>query len=164
MKRALTGVLALSLALVVAGGGTPHAAASAEAPFRAHFEVPMSLTADPACRGFRVSGTGTGRATHMGSATISVDECVDFAMEPGRVHVYGSLVLTAANGDELHVSVDKVGDPPGPTGDAHVAGPYVVTGGTGRFSGATGAGSTTTDANVITSTAIAELVGTLRWP
>ena len=71
-------------------------------------------------------------------------------------------MLTAANGDEAHVWVDKVGDLPGPNGDAFVAGPYVVTGGTGRFSGATGAGITTTDANVISSTAIAELVGTLR--
>ena len=160
MKRALKGVMALSL--VLAGGGTPHAAGSTEVPFRAHFEVRMSLTPDPACGGFSVSGTGTGQATHMGHATLTVDECVNFGREPGRVHVYGSLVLTAANGDELHVWVDKVGDPPGPSGDAHVAGPYVVTGGTGRFSGATGAGTTTTDANVISSTATAELVGSLR--
>lgn len=77
---------------------------------------------------------------------------------------YGTLVLTAANGDEIRVWVDKVGDPPGPSGDAHVAGPYVVTGGTGRFSGATGAGTTTTDANVTSSAAVAGLVGTVSRP
>ncbi len=162
MKRLLQSAMALSLTLVVSGGGMPSAAASSETPFRAAFDVAMSLTPDPGCGGFRVSGTGIGRATHLGAATITVDECVDFAMEPGRVHVYGSLVLTAANGDQLHVSVDKVGDLPGPTGDAHVAGPYVVSGGTGRFAEATGSGTTTTDANVITSTATAKLVGTLR--
>ena len=162
MSTALKGAMALSLTLVVAGGGTPHAGASDKAPFRADFEVGMSLTPDPDCGGFRVSGTGAGKATRMGRATLTVDECVDFVREPGRVHVYGSLVLTAANGDEVRVWVDKVGDPPGPTGDAHVAGSYVVTAGTGRFSGATGAGITSTDANVFSSTAIAELVGTLR--
>ncbi len=162
MNRAVKGAMALSLALVMMDGGTPHAGASAHAPFRAHFEVAMSLTPDPGCGGFRVSGAGEGKATRMGRATLTVDECVDFAREPGRVHVYGSLVLTAANGDEVRVWVDKVGDPPGPTGDAFVAGPYVVTGGTGRFSGATGAGDTTTDANVTSSTAIARLAGTLR--
>lgn len=161
MKRLLQGALALSLTVVVSGGGTPAVAAPTETPFRASFDVVMSLTPDSACGGFRVSGTGVGRAMHMGAATLSVDECVDFAMEPGRVHVYGTLVLTAANGDQLQVSVDKVGDLPGPTGDAHVAGPYVVSGGTGRFAGATGRGTTTTDANVVTSTATAKLVGTL---
>ncbi|HUQ63981.1 MAG TPA: hypothetical protein VM121_09510 [Acidimicrobiales bacterium] len=162
MNRAFKGVMALSLSLVVAGGGTTRAGASAQAPFRAHFEVAMSLTPDPECGGFRVSGAGAGKATRMGRATLIVDECVDFVREPGRVHVYGSLVLTAANGDEVRVWADKVGDPPGPNGDAHVAGPYLVTAGTGRFSGATGAGITSTDANVVSSTAIAELVGSLR--
>lgn len=162
MNRLLQGAMLLLLTLAVSMGGAPPVAASSETPFRASFDIPMSLTPDPGCGGFRVSGTGTGRATHMGRATITVDECVDFVREPGRVHVYGSLVLTAANGDELHVSVDKVGDPPGPDGDAHVAGPFVVTGGTGRFAGASGSGTTTTDANVISSTATAELVGSLR--
>jgi len=163
MKRLLQSAVAVSVMLVVSAGGTLPVGASANTPFRAQFEVPMTLTPDADCGGFRVTGTGTGRATHMGAATITVDECVNFVREPGRVHVYGMLVLTAANGDELHVSVDKVGDLPGPTGDAHVKGPYEVTGGTGRFAAATGSGITSTDANVITSTATARLIGTLRW-
>lgn len=160
MKRLLR-ITMVWLALVAGGVGTSPAAASEETPFRAFFEVPVSMTPDPACGGFRVSGTGHGRATHMGVATITVDECVDLVGKPGQVHVHGTFVLTAANGDQLHVSVDKVGALPGPTGDAHVEGPYEVTGGTGRFLRATGAGWTTTDANVITSIATADLVGTL---
>lgn len=161
MKNVFRSAAALTMMLVVSVVWTFPVGASTERPFKAYFEVEMTLTPSPQCGGFHVSGTGHGHATHMGASVITVDECVDFVREPGRVHVYGSFVLTAGNGDTLEVSVDKVGDPPGPTGDAFVSGPYVVRGGTGRFAGATGGGVTSTDANVFTSTATADLIGTL---
>lgn len=135
--------------------------ASSAAPFRARFVVTQDITPDPACGGFEILAQGTGRATRLGRTQALFDECANFVQEPGRVHVYGSAVLTSASGDELHLAVDKAGNLPDPAGNVHVAGPYRVTGGTGRFAGATGYGTTTTETNVTSSVATVKLNGTL---
>ena len=81
-----------------------------------------------------------------------------------RVLVYGSAILTSASGDKLHLAVDKAGNLPDPTGNVHVVGSYRVTGGTGRFAGATGYGTTTTDTNVTSRVATVNINGTLIVP
>ncbi len=121
----------------------------------------QEIAPDPVCRGLHILAKGSGEATGLGRTEAFFDECANFVQEPGRVHVYGSAVLTSASGDELHLAVDKVGNLPDPAGNVHVAGPYTVTGGTGRFAGATGYGTTTTDTNVTSSAATVTLIGTL---
>jgi hypothetical protein len=136
--------------------------ASSGIPFRAHFVATEVITPDAACGGLHIVATASGWATHLGARTMaSFDECANFVEEPGRVHVYGTVVLTSHRGDELHLTVDKVGNAPDAAGNVHVAGPFTVTGGTGRFAGATGGGTTTTDTNVASNVATADLTGTL---
>ena len=54
-----------------------------------------------------------------------------------------SHTLTAANGDTLTLTVSSIGIEDLATGIIRVVGRYSVTGGTGRFAGATGSGEVT---------------------
>ena len=72
---------------------------------------------------------GVGQATLLGRFTVIGDVAVDVAT--GVAH--GTWTLTAANGDEISLSMDGFGI------DAnHGFGAFQIVGGTGRFQGATG--------------------------
>jgi hypothetical protein len=68
-----------------------------------------------------------GAVTHAGWSRIHASHCPPLA--PGEIYHDGRMTLTAANGDTLTFIYDFNGDPP-----------YAadITGGTGRFAGATG--------------------------
>jgi hypothetical protein len=70
----------------------------------------------------------SGQATHLGHFTRE-----EFAFIGSGGSVSGTIVFTAANGDELWVSIDGAF-----TSGNDIEGLYTVTGGTGRFLGATG--------------------------
>jgi hypothetical protein len=76
------------------------------------------------------------------------------------------MLLTAANGDQLALLMNGVscdtGATSGITGISHDT--WVVTGGTGRFSGATGSGTETVRINSPEATAWAVLSGSLSIP
>jgi hypothetical protein len=95
-----------------------------------------------------IDAHGMGQATHLGevseSSTVRVDVNPADAVS-GCSPETRSTVLTAANGDEIMMSATGWGCPA--TNSAHDS--YVVTGGTGRFQGATGSG---TDSNIHTLT------------
>jgi hypothetical protein len=76
--------------------------------------------------------SGSGTATHLGLFTMAASEVVDFASMTVR---NGTFTLTAANGDTVSGTYSGT-ILPGLVG-YHVSGP--ITGGTGRFAGATGA-------------------------
>lgn len=76
--------------------------------------------------------SGNGNATHMGNISLVLNSCVDIgptqATPPGPPVVLGAfIVITAANGDELHLS-----------GSGNQGSPFNINGGTGRFLNATG--------------------------
>ena len=76
------------------------------------------------------TSSGTGTITHLGRVTWTTEHCFQlFAGTFGDA----DLVITAANGDELFGTYDGV-----MTGDTTFAEMLIITGGTGRFSGATG--------------------------
>jgi hypothetical protein len=81
---------------------------------------------------FSVVITASGNATGLGAFTLQVPHTVNFATATGT----GTFTFTAANGDRLTASF---------TGQADTSQPIVsivenatITGGTGRFAGATG--------------------------
>ena len=96
-------------------------------PFRGHAHETI-IDAEPVADGFLVTATGSGQATHLGRFT-----------RPGRVVVHadgsaeGTAVFTAANGDQLFMKIS--GDP---TNSPTIGGTFTFTGGTGRFSDASG--------------------------
>jgi hypothetical protein len=72
----------------------------------------------------------------MGHTDLRTEQCINVAtgVIDGKV-----LVLTAANGEELHGTIAGQSEAPGNVGDQfHVKATFVLDGGTGRFAHATG--------------------------
>ena len=86
-------------------------------------------------KGNTVSGTGT--ATHIGKFTIVEPNNRIQRNADGSLTITGTAIITAANGDEIfttHIGQVKfLGN-----GMAQVTAEFTITGGTGRFAGATG--------------------------
>lgn len=84
--------------------------------------------------GFTTITDARGTASHLGVTSMHSEHCVTEANE-----FAGSLVLTAANGDEVHGTYSGDATVPGQIGDEiHVTATAVFAGGTGRFVHASG--------------------------
>ena len=77
---------------------------------------------------------GTGIATHLGRYTITIALTLDFATSTGTEQS----TLTAANGDLLYTTATTRGTPTGDGVTISVVETATITGGTGRFAGASG--------------------------
>lgn len=93
------------------------------------------------------SATGSGTFTHLGlsvgTATYDVSWQTPGISQSGTI--VGDMTLTAANSDELYLDVSctyTASSTTYPT-TLNVTGSYTITGGTGRFEGATGTGTIT---------------------
>jgi hypothetical protein len=125
----------------------PVAAADPARPFRGHDRVVDTFVAPTTCPDgatWRYVASGTGWYLHLGRSWVSVTHCtfVDFASGTGTFGP-GTITVTAANGDELrlvhHGTFRLVMNPDGLTSVFDLT--WVAAGGTGRFAGATGAGT-----------------------
>ena len=126
-----TGLLTKYLVLIAALTliFVPHrVAASHSVPFKGNAEGAI-VTASPDPAGLLVTVIADGDATYLGR--FSREEVL--VLNPGTGMIAGTVVFTAANGDEL--SGEVAGQFTSPT---TVAGTYTFTGGTGRFENATG--------------------------
>jgi hypothetical protein len=125
MRACRTASLVVAL-MVVVGLASP-AAADDPLPFRGR-AVEVVTSAVPVEGGILVTTTGAGEATHLGRFTREATVLIhpDGTFE-------GTVVFTAANGDQLGADLEG-----GPTSLTTQAGTYTFSGGTGRFSDATG--------------------------
>ena len=121
----LVAALAVSLAIGAAS------AVAAETPFKG--KVTMFETSQLVFPILSVNREGTGTATHLGKFTETFRAQVDVRTASAT----GTATFTAANGDTLTASVVGQGTTTGPTTFSIVE-VYTITGGTGRFAGATG--------------------------
>jgi hypothetical protein len=123
VAAALLGLLLVPVASAGRGGS--------ERPFQAtlvgsvHWEYPGASPSN--CTAVTTLSEGTGQATHLGRVTAAWSHC---PTEPDYV-MDGRVTLTAASGDHVYGTYDYQ------PGSGEVS-PVVVTGGTGRFSEATG--------------------------
>ena len=114
----------------------PAAQAGPQVPFKAKF----SLDADVAVDEFgiaTVTSEGSGLATHLGAfSQRSLSETVSLVTGQGvATHEF-----TAANGDTIVISFNLQLIPTSPT-SFDIVGVWEITGGTGRFTGASGTGT-----------------------
>lgn len=103
-----------------------------ERPFKAVFAGYASWAPDGECPEpfLRTYSDLEGNATHLGLSLYEADHCTALVPE-------GEGRLVAANGDEIAFTyVAPMIQPPGPV--IVMQGPHTVTGGTGRFEGASG--------------------------
>jgi hypothetical protein len=135
-------------------------AATHPLPFRATFSGTAQLTS-PTSASFAGNGSAThlGRVTTVGNAVVT--GLTNTICPAGFANTnVNTETLTAANGDTLTIASDDEGCPTGP-GQYHGTGHWTVTGGTGRFSGATGDGSFDGHSDFGAGTFAIDLTGTL---
>ena len=129
-------------ALLIAGAPRAASADVQQVPFTATYSGAVTPPHGPPPVTLNGTGTGTmlGNSTNAGRIAVTgqASSCpsTGFAVENDET-------LTAANGDQLTLTVHDESCPVSPDrpGVYHGVGVFVITGGTGRFSGATGNGS-----------------------
>jgi hypothetical protein len=92
--------------------------------------------------------SGTFHATHTGGGTIDGTFVIGGFPPPcdiASVPLTVTSTLTAANGDTINETESATVCQSGPNPTFHATGTYSISGGTGRFSTATGSGSTSDD-------------------
>ncbi|MDT0213140.1 hypothetical protein Q9R29_04505 [Rothia sp. ARF10] len=142
----------------------PPAAAAEPRPFTSDFTIEASFAPMPVPGVFAVTTSGAGHASHLGKVTVSSSETLDFVSSPGTVTLDdGRLVMTAANGDQLYWSYEGTGSAPDENGESALAGTFVITGGTGRFSDAAGDGSLHGTGNAVTGMASLTYHGSISY-
>lgn len=87
--------------------------------------------------------TATGTALHLGASEWASTEVVDFCSIPPAAEIAGEFVVSAANGDRIFGRYQTVGQVDFAASLITVIGRYQITGGSGRFEGATGEGEIT---------------------
>jgi hypothetical protein len=153
MLMALLALVALTVPM--------RAAAADRVPLKAAETGTFQLLGPCQTSGVVVDVTGSGHATHLGDFTTHYRECFDPAT--GAV-TDGSFTLTAANGDTI---LGTYGGQVSPTGDSTVFvydDPGVITGGTGRFAGASGIVGTSGVVNLATGEYSGTITGSLSNP
>ncbi len=135
---------------------------SKQVPFRVHFETTFEIisTTPPGVLTFEIFGTGNG--THLGKADFYSISVVDLNYVPGQQT--GSLKFTGANGDYLEGSFAGTLIPPDANGDISFEGEYTFSGGTGRFTGASGSGTYAGTANLPAAEGQVTFSGTVSSP
>jgi hypothetical protein len=124
-------MVAMFLAAVLAGP----AAAEHQVPFKGSLEGGFTITPlDPPLAVVRIEAAGN--ATHLGQFTLEFPHVVSFATTSAAE---GSYEFTAANGDTLTADlVTGEATPTENTDELSIVETATITGGTGRFDGATG--------------------------
>lgn len=152
-RHAMTGLV------VIATLALPMQAAAAEpVPFSASESGTFQVLGVCATGGVVLDVNGTGQATQLGNYTAHYRECLDPAT--GAV-TNGSFVLTAADGDTLFGAYSGQAQPTSNPSVVHYDDPGVITGGTGRFVGASGLVTASGTADLATGEYTGRLAGSV---
>jgi hypothetical protein len=150
--KSFTALAVLSL-LALAGTALAAPALKAERPLKGTVEGEVVRAGQPP--NLHVTGTGTGNATHLGRFTVEYDVMVNLAIGEGS----GTATFTAANGDQLFTLNHGRLTPTGNPGESRLVETYTITGGTGRFEGASGLFSGERLVNLTTTTTTGSFEG-----
>jgi hypothetical protein len=154
MKRFRSAAVALAAAGVLALAGP--ASAGEPVPFKGGFAGTDVGTPIPNTPSAAVTVEAAGHATHLGRFTYTARITVNTATGAGS----GTFVFTAANGDTVYgtISGQAAFTPPNVLSIAELA---TVTGGTGRFAGATGGFDVARVKNTATGATVASFEGAI---
>jgi hypothetical protein len=104
----------------------------------------------------QVDVDATGNATHLGQFTLDIPHVVNRA----KGTAVGSYEFTAANGDTLTADFTGVAVPIAP-GVLYIEETATITGGTGRFAGATGSFTVERLYDTVAGTTVGSFEGTI---
>ena len=152
--------LSLALLAVLALAG-PAAAGGQEkqVPFRGEFEGAATVTPRTPPFVF-VNIEGAGQATHLGNFDVSIPHVTNRSNGTAE----GTYLFTAANGDTLTADFTSQVTPSGVPGVVNVEVTATITGGTGRFAGATGSFDAERVVDMLHGTVTESFDGTISIP
>jgi len=163
-KRHVLVVMLIAMGTIGIGANSASAAAAHQVPFRASYSGTAAFNSATGTAVF----TGTGIASYLGRSTnVNNITVLGPVSCPGGEGFANKNVetLTAANGDTLVLTgPHDIGCPTGRPNAVHGTGDWTVTGGTGRFAGATGQGTFDGRADFNQGTFSFQLTGTISAP
>jgi hypothetical protein len=128
-------------------------------PFKGRLEGVASIT--PLAPPFvSVLVEGTGNGTHLGRFTFAFPHLVNTATRTG----VGAYHFIAANGDTLSADVSGLATPTATPGVLSIVETATITGGTGRFAGATGGFTVERLFDTVIGTTAGSYSGTISSP
>jgi hypothetical protein len=149
----------LALAIFAVMGLTGPAAAGEQVPFKGSLDGVVTITPlDPPF--VRVDVDATGNATHLGQFSLAIPHIVNRA----NGTAIGTYEFTAANGDTLSADFTGQATPTAIPGVLYIEETVTITGGTGRFAGATGSFTVERLFDTITGTTVGSFEGTISSP
>jgi hypothetical protein len=149
--------MALALAALAVLGLADHVAAGEDVRFKGRLEGDVTIT--PLAPPFvSVLVEATGKASHLGRFTLDIPHVVDRA----NGTALGSYEFTAANGDTLSASFSGKATPTATPGVLSIVEVATITGGTGRFAGATGSFTAERLFDTVAGTTTGSFTGTIR--
>jgi hypothetical protein len=132
-------------------------------PFKGRLEGTFTFVPEPAPSTFAsVHLDAAGVATHVGRFTLQAPHRVDLAVLPARGE--GTFELIAANGDTVTGRLEGLGTPTELPDVFSIVETLTVTGGTGRFAGATGSFTAERMVNLATLVTSGSLEGAISSP
>lgn len=160
--RTLLAILAAAAAVMITA--SPVATAATTRPFKSEITAQASFAETPVPGVLTLMGSGVGHASHLGNVTVSTTETLDFVTSPGSLVIRdGTMVMVAANGDELRWAYEGSGSMPDAQGVSAFSGTFLVTGGTGKFADATGSGTFDGTGSTLTGVAIVSYLGRIAY-
>jgi hypothetical protein len=158
MKR-LSSAASLALALLAVVGLAGPVPAGEQVPFKGSFEG--DVTSIPLAPPFAmVDVEAAGEATHLGKFTLDIPHVVDRATRTA----VGTYEFTAANGDKVYAEFTGLATPTAIPGVLYIEETATITGGTGRFAGATGSFTSERLYDTIEGTTTGSFEGTISSP
>jgi len=158
MKR-YSSAAGLALAVVVALGLAGPVAAGEQVPFHGSVEGDVTRGV-PYFPYVDVLVEGGGEATQLGKFTFAFPHTVNI---PTRTAA-GTYYLVAANGDKLTASGTGLATPIPGTAILYIEETLTITGGTGRFAGATGSFTVERWYDTVAQTTVGSFEGTISRP
>ena len=148
---------ALAVSVVLGLAGT--VAAGEKVHFKGRLEAVETHT--PLAPPFvMIDVDAAGEATHLGKFTLDIEASLNFKTKAA----VGSYEFTAANGDTLTADFTGKASPTAVPGVLYIEETATITGGTGRFAGATGSFTVERLFDTVTGTTVGSFEGTISTP
>jgi hypothetical protein len=154
MKR-LISASTVVLAVLAMLGLARHALAGEQVPFKGTLEGVVSRSGAPPIVTVNISATGV--ATHLGAFELSIPHSVNVITRTAT----GSYLFVAANGDTLTATFTGASAPTADPTVLAIVEQVTITGGTGRFAGATGSFTSERLYDTIAGTTTGSFEGTI---
>lgn len=158
-KRSILLLLVLLFAILVVGTTLAAASSSRPLPLRGSIEALETYQINGPT--MFVTASGSGQVTHLGRYTVTYEVEVDLPTGTGTDL---SAHYVAANGDSVFAEGSGQATPTDDAAVFVVVENYTITGGTGRFDGATGNFTETRQVNIETGVTSGTITGTIVLP